>query len=284
MGDLNRIKREMRSWAKTYSTKDIPVSIYMEIGSAELFECLSHVVIIENGQLPRGLSTPKSSGMLLNALLAHDIYTSLFRNPFVFLDGITYGENATVPGVDMIEQIYHAAKRSNRRDAHLWRSQTLRLLLPPIQDDSRAGEKKIHNVTEKSISNVAEQYATNFLAGQASHFVDKDANPDYIDKVKSIYREAATITYKLWTRRTFMRCYTLQGFNAPAFNINDPEMSPHPSVRYDDHEDQLKGKPITVIVHPLLLVFGTDEAEDYDKSRVWIPAEVWLDSKLEDAD
>lgn len=47
---------------------------------------LSLVAVLENNQLPRRLSTPKGPSLLLNALLAHDIYTSVFRNPFYFLD------------------------------------------------------------------------------------------------------------------------------------------------------------------------------------------------------
>ena len=65
----------------------------------------------------------------------------------------------------------------------------------------------------------------------------------------------------------------------PTFNIDDPRLVPHTLVRYDEHGDQLRGKPITVIVHPLLEVYGTDEAENYGDARVWAPAEVWLDSK-----
>ena len=64
----------------------------------------------------------------------------------------------------------------------------------------------------------------------------------------------------------------------PVFDLDSEGMEPHGLVRYDEHEDNLHGKPISVVVHPLLKAFGTDEAKNYDKSRVWAPAVVWLDS------
>lgn len=81
-----------------------------------------------------------------------------------------------------------------------------------------------------------------------------------------------------------MRCFTLQELEdgRPTFRVNDPYKVPHTLVRCDDddgHEDELEHKPITVIVHPLLLVYGTDESRDYDQHRVWAQAEVWLDSR-----
>ena len=65
----------------------------------------------------------------------------------------------------------------------------------------------------------------------------------------------------------------------PIFDVENPHLVPHPLVHPENHEDQLKGRPIAVIVHPLLQVYGTDEAKDYGEGRLWVPAEVWLDSK-----
>lgn len=76
-----------------------------------------------------------------------------------------------------------------------------------------------------------------------------------------------------------MKCSTLHDLGHPTFDANSPYLIPHPLVRYDDYDDLLKNKPITVIVHPLLQVYGTDEAKDYDEGRVWAPAVVWLNSR-----
>lgn len=73
--------------------------------------------------------------------------------------------------------------------------------------------------------------------------------------------------------------YGLKEMGVPTFSIDNPQTVPHSLLRYDEHEDQLEGRPITVIVHPLIQVYGTDAAENYDSGRVWARAEVWLDSK-----
>jgi hypothetical protein len=168
---------------------------------------------------------------------------------------------------------------ANQQDAHIWRSQMLRLLLPPLRNDSKDGEKSLHSWTEGIITKVSEKQASDFIAGSARHLISNDAITGYTKKLKDIYREAAALSYRLWTRRTTMKCVTLHDMGHPTFDVDNPYLVPHNLVRYDDHDDQLRNKPITVIVHPLLQVYGTDEAKDYDKGRVWVPAEVWLDSK-----
>jgi hypothetical protein len=76
-----------------------------------------------------------------------------------------------------------------------------------------------------------------------------------------------------------MKCVTLHEMGHPAFDVDSPYLVLYNLVRYDDHGDLLGNKPVTVIAHPLLQVYGTDEAKDYDKGRLWARAEVWLDSR-----
>ncbi|KAI9643142.1 hypothetical protein NHQ30_008877 [Ciborinia camelliae] len=173
---------------------------------------------------------------------------------------------------------------TNQEDAHIWRSQTLRLQLPPIDNESSEDEKWLHNTTENMIAGVANQQALNFLEGPARYLMGNEAGAECIDTLKAIYQEAATMSYMLWTRRTTLVCCTLKGQGGrPVFNPDSTDMIAQTSVAYEQHVDQLKGKPISIMVHPLVKVFGTDDAKDYDKGRVWAPAEVWLDSRLPSA-
>jgi hypothetical protein len=152
--------------------------------------------------------------------------------------------------------------------------------MPPLLNDISEGEKNLHHQIEEAIARVAQQQATTFLAGPASFLVENNTKSDVAHKLKKIYDEAARQSYKLWTRRTEMRCSTLRDIEQPGF---DPECSffdPDTLMRHEDHEDQLKDKPVTVLVHPLLEVAGTDEAKDYDQERVWVKGVVWLDSKM----
>ena len=77
-----------------------------------------------------------------------------------------------------------------------------------------------------------------------------------------------------------MRCSTLRDIEQPGFDAESLFFDPDTLMRHEDHGNQLKDRPITVLVHPLLEVAGTDETKDYDQGRVWVKGVVWLDSKL----
>jgi hypothetical protein len=86
--DLDRLKRSMKSWSKDCSISSMtPVQNLMQGTEEEiaLTQCLSNVVRLDDGHLPPGLNTSKTPSLLLNALLAHDVYQSVFDNPFFFL-------------------------------------------------------------------------------------------------------------------------------------------------------------------------------------------------------
>ncbi len=118
-----------------------------------------------------------------------------------------------------------------------------------------------------------------FLASPASFLIENITKPVVVQKLKNIYDEAAKHSYSLWTRRTELRCCTLRNLEQPEFDAESPFFDPDDLVRCEDHDDQLKDRPVTVMVHPLVQVAGTDEAKDYDKERVWAKGVVWLDSK-----
>jgi hypothetical protein len=112
MSDLDKLKRDMRSWAKTTSIKDI--SMLQSLGEADsvaLMQQLSNVVVFENGQLPEGISTTaKSPMLLLNALLTDHVYMSFFRSPFFFLGGNFEGSPSNGRPEGVLEDIYQRAK------------------------------------------------------------------------------------------------------------------------------------------------------------------------------
>ena len=74
------------------------------------------MVLLENNQLPRGLSTPKSSSLLLNALLAHNVYTTIFRNPFFFLNNRLRHNLPRARPEDTLDDIYHLAQACKLTD------------------------------------------------------------------------------------------------------------------------------------------------------------------------
>ncbi|TVY82087.1 hypothetical protein LSUE1_G004631 [Lachnellula suecica] len=262
IGDLDRLKKSMRNWAKLTSVKDMSFLQSLDRNdSAALMQSLARGVLLENGQLPQGLLTaPKSPMLLLNALLAYSVYTSFFRNPFFCFTKETGDSSLTSVPKEHWESIYRQAQK--------------------VRNDTSEGEKFMRRNTEALISRAAEQQSSVFLAGPARHFINSETQIDFASKLHSIFQEAATNTYMLWTRRTHMRCVTLGDLRDRRFDAESPCFEPDTLVRYDEHEGHLKGPPITVMVHPLLEVYGTDEGQDYDSGRVWTKGGVWLDSRM----
>ncbi|TGO26563.1 hypothetical protein BPAE_0057g00390 [Botrytis paeoniae] len=276
--EFDRLKRDIRNWAKKYSEIDMPTILgVLDMHERKaLTDVLKDVVAFENNELPQGLSPKKAPALLLTALVSHNVYTTLFREPFFFLGGesVLYSN---------LKSVYRAGLQSNMGDASTWRSQTLRLLLPPA-DSASETEMKLHQRTEQMILDEADQQASKFLKGAALYLIRNVALVDAGDKLKAIYREAATMSYKLWSRRTCLSCTTLNNLNYPTFEPYSKYMVAHSSVDYEKHRDLLNGKPISIMVHPCLIVFGTDDAKDYDQQRVWASAEVWLDSRISSDD
>ncbi|KAH8808654.1 hypothetical protein F5884DRAFT_636787, partial [Xylogone sp. PMI_703] len=274
--ELDRLKRDMRSWSKETSLRELQVLQSLEEPESNaLMQELEEVVLRDNHMLPIGLSSaPRAPMLLLNALLSHKVYSSFFRNPFFFLkDG--NGDDLSKVGLENeFERIYLLAEEN----AHIWRSDTLRLLMPPLRHDTSETEKKMHSRTEAVIGRIANQAASDFLKSPARHLVNSETKANFAFKLQNIFREAALISYMLWTQRTHMRFRTLHQLAPLIFNGNTSRFTADNLVRYEGQEERLKGSVVTVMVHPLLEVYGTDEAEDYEKGRVWAAGVVWFDN------
>ena len=150
--------------------------------------------------------------------------------------------------------------------------------MPELRYDTSDAEKEMRINTERLIMRIGEQQASCFLAGPAQYLIKSEAKTDFTSKLKKIFNEAASISYLLSTQRTVMRCRSLHDLAPFTFNGDCPQYTPDNLVRYEGQEERLKGSTVTLMVHPLLEVYGTDEAEDYSKSRVWAPGVVWFDN------
>jgi hypothetical protein len=103
IAELDRIKRDMRSWARAIAARGAGSLEKLDRSKfLNLLESLSQVAVLDNNELPRGLSTAKSPALLLNALLAYHLHTTMFRSPFFFLDRIG--------GNELLRNIYEVAQ------------------------------------------------------------------------------------------------------------------------------------------------------------------------------
>jgi hypothetical protein len=111
-GYLAKLKIDMRSWSKISSIKD--PSILQTLGEVEqtaLMQELSNVVVLENGQLPKGITTTaKWPMLLLTALLTDHVYMSIFKSPFFFLGKKFENSSLTFRPEEILEDIYSRAQ------------------------------------------------------------------------------------------------------------------------------------------------------------------------------
>jgi hypothetical protein len=100
--ELDRLKRQIRNAAKGIATKDLfKIKQMSPEDRSALMIAFSDVCVLKNGSLPEELTSAKSPALLLNAMIAHNIYTTLFRNPFFFTrTGI--GKEPTIGNLDRI--------------------------------------------------------------------------------------------------------------------------------------------------------------------------------------
>lgn len=155
----------------------------------------------------------------------------------------------------------------------------LRILSPPIQDDAHPSEKRVKSLTEAKRQKVCSRHATAFLEGPARHLlhtVQEDATSDRVQRLENIFQAAGNLSCQLWTQRTYFECQGLQDLKDELLSIDSEILEMHPLVHLDEAPARLNERPITMVVNPLVKAWGTDEAEDYDQSRVWAKAVVWL--------
>ncbi len=165
----------------------------------------------------------------------------------------------------------------NESGAHKWRSQALRLLLPPLHHDSTEAVVKLRSLIEAKLVQESEACANRFLSSPASLLMTSNVEPTAVSRLNNIYQESAKLAFSIWTRKSCLRIVAKLPSGGLRFDPDDLLTMAHPLVRYDEYEDGLRGREVQVLVHPLVQAFGTDEGEGFKDGRVWVKAEVWFE-------
>jgi hypothetical protein len=121
----------------------------------------------------------------------------------------------------------------------------------------------------------------NFITSPARALLRQGAETDVMRrnmKLRDLYYRAGEIALLLWAQRTHIRCYGQQDLQV--FDVNSPMMSAHRLHRLDDDDHRLDGKMVLASIHPAVLAFGNEDAEDYDVSKTWMPAVVLVGNNM----
>ena len=136
-----------------------------------------------------------------------------------------------------------------------------------VADERKASVHLPEDIRKRVASTVQD-----FLSSPVNILIRKDVN---VDRLERIYQEAADICYKLWTRNITLKCSSLQDIPCKTFDAESSYVEAYATIHIDDYEDQLLGKPITMVVHPLIQAYLSEA--DYDNERVLSRAVVWFE-------
>lgn len=74
-----------------------------------------------------------------------------------------------------------------------------------------------------------------------------------------------------------MACWSQQ--HLPVFRVANPAMSAHRLHQLDEDDSKLDDRKTLLVVQPAIIAFGSENAEYYDRSKIWAPAMVMVDEQ-----
>ncbi|KAF7593203.1 hypothetical protein BBP40_011833 [Aspergillus hancockii] len=273
--ELSSLEEGLRHWAEKYSVGEISAleSKSNEEKNLILEQLKGYCAEREWTTLVKKL--PKIvdhvPALLTQAALAKDIFGSIFANPFfAFRES---KEPSTAHFVQTLSYLYASMLEAvNKEEAHIWRSQTLRLLAtsPP---------NSVHNAPLRGkVETVTSELALEFLGGPIRALLCQH-NDSWVtqrnQELYQLYHTAGELAISLWTQRSYVKCYNME--DLPVFRADHPVMSAHALHRQHENEPGLDGKNALIVVHPAIVAFGNEYAEHYDLCKVWAKGIILVD-------
>ncbi|EED23508.1 conserved hypothetical protein [Talaromyces stipitatus ATCC 10500] len=255
--EFAKLEENIRNWAKAYALSDIS-TLQAKITETEKNSVLSKLDGYYDGDWDRLVSCTKAlvqkrlPRILVQALLAKDIFDNIFDNPFFFFNEETENkEKFRSPFGTQLVALYNEMEKVNEAQAHVWRSDTLRLLNVKTQDArQRISIKR------------AEAFFQGPVQSLCTDLTDSEKTKCK-EELQEVYIWAADLSASLWTQRTYMRNDGLRQLDE--FSIESPEMVAHPLYRLDDEDHSMDSKGVVLVVYPLVTAYGNDDGDLYDQ-------------------
>ncbi|KAL4806049.1 hypothetical protein BDV18DRAFT_160119 [Aspergillus unguis] len=266
--EIDKLGAKIRLWARSTCTAGLD-SIAPSEGSLVIKHLGRYCAYQDWQEMVKDLpiQAGKIPAILLQALLARDIFGTMFTDPFFAWIPTEDGESTQGP--QQMKMLYRAMADTDTSQAHIWRSQTLRNLLqtPDSGDES---------FLDKRTKRIGPQLAAHFLQGPARTLMqstkgsDDGVSAQRKQELQSLYIQAGRLALSLWTQRAYMRCLDLR--DLPLFSVANPVMSVHRLQQLDEDDTRLDGGKLVLLVQPVILAFGSENAEHYDRHKQWAPA------------
>ncbi|KAH8689554.1 hypothetical protein BGW36DRAFT_308588 [Talaromyces proteolyticus] len=274
--EFSKIHMKLRQWARNYGV--LAFEDIEEVPAAEKDRIIGLLdgysfetdwkTLITKASIPRN----KIPAILLQSLLAKDVFEWVFGDPFFSFAEID--NTSSLPNSKEWKHVYREMIKVDEPEAHIWRSQTLRIL-------STVTNPSTESHLARRIRLLSSQKAAGFLTSPASLLLRQASKPGSGDKctqdVQKLYHEVAEFALLLWTQRTFIKLYSQH--ELPKFYISNPKTEAHSLHHLDEDDTRLDGKDVLLFVQPAVVAFGNEDAENYDRSKIWAPATVMVDER-----
>ena len=96
------------------------------------------------------------------------------------------------------------------------------------------------------------------------------------EELLDVMRTVGDLFSSLWKQRVFTVPWGNEKLQKMQFSVGSRTMTAHPSHRLEDGDARLNGRTVQMVVQPAILAYGNEEGRNFDESKVWAKAVVWL--------
>jgi hypothetical protein len=244
-------------------------------------------------QLQLKINKGLSPRLVLTAILINYMYMSIFKNPFSVLDALREADDPNGLG-DMMLHVYQMlsqCKRSctarytptlmvvvNLTQAHSWRSQLMRILLP--QPPAGGRFECIQPVKEEigvHIRRDCENLIKIFELSPARVLFTSDRPNNSTSMLADSWERAARLFTQLQTQLACVQWLGPKELSLVGQLFDSTYVEAHRSQSFQANE----GKSISLVISPCVVLFGNEDGKGYEERRVVAKAVVLV---LEDDD
>lgn len=113
-----------------------------------------------------------------------------------------------------------------------------------------------------------------FLSGVAGKLTE-DTSEELQRRLDRLFGRAKNLSLNIWARRSNLVCSFAQDLKDEVYADLSEKLVPHTFLLPEDRST-LQNKHFSVLVHPLMEVFGNEEGQEYSKGRILAPAVAWF--------
>lgn len=144
----------------------------------------------------------------------------------------------------------------------MWRAFTVRTLT-----QSTLGRAYLHQVYHAVATDILQS-----IGPLLNPDLPSDEQTTFLD----IVAEFGNLALRLWSQNHHVYYHSLHKLKGELFRETRPDLEAAQALRLEKGDRRLDGRPVVVVLQPLILAAGTQDGKNYNKSRIWSKAVVWV--------